>query len=106
MTKKQNEEKTCKCGKPLSECGCKDGKCGSEGHGCKCEDGEGDCSKEEGCCGGHDHDSHPEITIEQMTHSLNVLMNALISLMVEKKMITEQELHDKLIKDFGVKPSE
>ena len=67
----------------------------------KFDDPNGNC---EDCSDKHCNGCQPQLTTEQLTHSLNVLMNALISLMVDKKLITEQELHDKLVKDFGAKP--
>jgi len=66
-------------------------------------------NKKECACGGdcncnHDHKGQ-EISQEQLVHSLNVLMNALIGVLVDKKVLTEKDIHDKLVKDFGAQPA-
>jgi len=47
-----------------------------------------------------------QLTQEELVHSLNVLMNALISVLVDKKVLTEKDIHDKLINDFGAQTIE
>lgn len=59
---------------------------------------------DEGCCGGHGHDGeccknehgHGRITTEELTQSNNIVINALIDTLIEKGVITEDKLKEKI----------
>ncbi len=54
---------------------------GHEGHECGC---------------GHDHGQEPEYTAEDLAYSAHNRMDALIDLLIEKKIITEKEYEQKI----------
>ncbi len=43
-----------------------------------------------------DHHHDHEISIEELVHGNNIVMNALIDLLIEKKLISEEDLQGKL----------
>ncbi len=64
-------------------------------------------NKTECSCGGNCAcNSKQEFSQEELVHSLNVLMNALIGVLVDKKVLSESEIHEKLVKEFGAMPVE
>ena len=70
-----------------------------------CESGHNHDTSHKGedheCCGGHGHDgecchNHNKITTEELTQSNNIVINALIDTLIEKGVITEDKLKEKI----------
>jgi hypothetical protein len=73
-------EETCKCGKPLDECQCQT---------------DGDCE-----CGGNC--GHHQPSMDELVYNNHVVLNSLIDLMLEKKLITKEELQKRVMENLGV----
>ncbi len=51
---------------------------------------------EKGCCCGKEQEDNEEISMEDLVEENNFVMNCLIDLLIEKNVITDEELEKKM----------